>query len=73
MNRKGGKIAKHEELLLPESHGRDEDEELKPTRAVIDPDGVTFRSYSDGSAHYFTAGKINRHPAQSRSRHHFRF
>jgi queuine tRNA-ribosyltransferase len=57
LNRKGGKIAKREELLLPESHGRDEDEELKPTRAVIDPDGVTFRSYSDGSAHYFTPEK----------------
>ena len=59
LNRKGGKVAKHEELLLPESHGRDENEneEIKPTRAVIDPDGVTFRSYSDGSAHYFTPEK----------------
>ena len=59
LNRKGGKVAKHEELLLPEAHGRDEDlgEEIKPTRAVIDPDGVTFRSYSDGSAHYFTPEK----------------
>ena len=57
LNKKIGKIAKHEELLLPESHGRDEDEELKPSRAVIDPDGVTFRSYSDGSAHYFTPEK----------------
>ena len=59
LNRKGGKIAKHEELLLPEAHGRDENdgEEIKPSRAVIDPDGVTFRSYSDGSAHYFTPEK----------------
>lgn len=57
LNRKGGKVAKHEELLLPESHGRDEDEDLKPSRATIDPDGVTFRSYSDGSAHYFTPEK----------------
>ncbi|MEI6843066.1 MAG: tRNA guanosine(34) transglycosylase Tgt [bacterium] len=57
LNRKGGKVAKHEELLLPESHGRDEDEEIKPTRATIDPNGVTFRSYSDGSAHYFTPEK----------------
>jgi len=59
LNRKGGKVAKHEELLLPESHGRDENEneEIKPSRAIIDPDGVTFRSYSDGSAHYFTPEK----------------
>ena len=57
LNRKGGKVAKHEELLLPESHGRDEDDEIKPSRAIIDPDGVTFRSYSDGSAHYFTPEK----------------
>jgi queuine tRNA-ribosyltransferase len=57
LNKKIGKVARREELFLPESHGRDEDEELKPSRAVIDPDGVTFRSYSDGSAHYFTPEK----------------
>ncbi len=57
LNKKIGKVAKHEELLLPESHGIDEDEEMKPKRAIIDPDGVTFRSYSDGSAHYFTPEK----------------
>ncbi len=57
LNRKIGKIAKHEELMLPEAHGRDEDEEIKPSRATIDPNGVMFRSYSDGSAHYFTPEK----------------
>lgn len=56
-NKKIGKISKHEELLLPESHGIDEDEEMKPGRATIDPNGVTFRSHIDGSAHYFTPEK----------------
>ena len=56
-NKKIGKISKHEELLLPESHGIDEDEDLKPGRATIDPNGVTFRSHIDGSAHYFTPEK----------------
>lgn len=63
LNRKGGKVAKHDELLLPEAHGIDEDElnasamSALGRRAVIDPDGVTFRSYSDGSAHYFSPEK----------------
>jgi queuine tRNA-ribosyltransferase len=57
LNRKIGKVAKREELMLPEAHGRDEDSEMKPTRAIIDPNGVMFRSYSDGSAHYFTPEK----------------
>jgi queuine tRNA-ribosyltransferase len=57
LNKKIGKIAKREELLLPESHGIDDDVEMKPKRAIIDPNGVTFRSYSDGSAHYFTPEK----------------
>lgn len=57
LNKKVGKIAKKEELLLPENHAIDEDEEMKPKRATIDPNGVMFRSYSDGSAHYFTPEK----------------
>ncbi len=58
LNRKVGKISKkNEELLLPESHGRDEDTEIPATRATIDPNGVMFRSYSDGSVHYFTPEK----------------
>ena len=57
LNKKVGKVARREELLLPESHAIDEDDEMKPKRAIIDPNGVTFRSYSDGSAHYFTPEK----------------
>ena len=57
-NRKIGKISKNEELLLPEYHGRDEDpDDIKPRRAVIDPNGVTFRSHTDGGVHYFTPEK----------------
>ena len=44
---------KNEELLLPDTQ---EDEE-KPKIVKIDPDGVMFRSHSDGSAHYFTPEK----------------
>ncbi len=49
-----GKIAKQksEELLLSTSH-----EDGIPKIAHIDPNGVTFRSHSDGSAHYFTPEK----------------
>jgi queuine tRNA-ribosyltransferase len=57
LNKKIGKIAKKEELLLPETHAIDEDEEMKPKKATIDPNGVTFRSHIDGSAHYFTPEK----------------
>lgn len=42
-----------EELLLPDTT----DDEEKPKIATIDPNGVTFRSHSDGSAHYFTPEK----------------
>ncbi len=49
-----GKILhKKEELLLPEIS----DEEELPKIAQIDPNGVMFRSHSDGSAHYFTPEK----------------
>jgi queuine tRNA-ribosyltransferase len=56
-NRKVGKISKTKELLLPESHAIDEDKEIKLGKATIDPNGVTFRSHIDGSAHYFTPEK----------------
>jgi queuine tRNA-ribosyltransferase len=46
---------KEEELLLAER--RPDDEEVKPKIASIDPNGVTFRSHLDGSAHYFTPEK----------------
>jgi len=42
-----------EELLLSESV----EEEERPKVATIDPNGVTFRSHFDGSAHYFTPEK----------------
>ncbi|HLP43753.1 MAG TPA: tRNA guanosine(34) transglycosylase Tgt [Candidatus Nanoarchaeia archaeon] len=42
-----------EELLLADSKERDE----TPKIASIDPNGVTFRSHLDGSAHYFTPEK----------------
>lgn len=57
LDNKTGKIAKKEELLLPESHAIDDDGELKPKKAKIDPNGVMFRSHIDGSAHYFTPEK----------------
>lgn len=44
-----------EELLLAER--RPDDEEVRPKIASIDPNGVTFRSHLDGSAHYFTPEK----------------
>lgn len=49
-----GKISnkKTEELLLADTN-----EEELPKIAKIDPNGVTFRSHSDGSAHYFTPEK----------------
>lgn len=49
-----GKISnkKTDELLLPEVN----DVEM-PKIARIDPNGVMFRSHSDGSAHYFTPEK----------------
>ncbi len=57
-NRKIGKISdSRKELLLPETHAIDEDVELRPGKATIDPNGVTFRSHVDGSAHYFTPEK----------------
>jgi queuine tRNA-ribosyltransferase len=60
-NRKVGKISKNKELLLPESFARDdemaEEERMKLGKATIDPNGVTFRSHIDGTAHYFTPEK----------------
>ncbi len=41
-----------EELLLPELN-----DEERPKIAKIDPNGVMFRSHTDGSAHYFTPEK----------------
>ncbi len=54
------KISGNEELKLEESvesakDGRTVSEHFKP--AQIDPNGVTFRSHIDGSAHYFTPEK----------------
>ncbi|HBD24978.1 MAG: tRNA-guanine(34) transglycosylase [Candidatus Zambryskibacteria bacterium RIFOXYD1_FULL_40_13] len=43
-----------DELLLSESKVEEED---KPKIVKIDPNGVMFRSHSDGSAHYFTPEK----------------
>ena len=49
-----GKISnKNKELLLAEKL----DDEDFPKIAKIDPNGVTFRSHTDGSAHYFTPRK----------------
>ncbi len=51
-----GKISRKsqtEELLLPEIA----EESEQPKMARIDPNGVTFRSHVDGSAHYFTPEK----------------
>ena len=57
-NRKIGKISDtKKELLLPETHGIDEDVDIKPGKAIIDSNGVMFRSHIDGSAHYFTPEK----------------
>ncbi len=51
-----GKLTKiPAELLLENSP--DIDTEEKPKLATIDPNGVTFRSHIDGSAHYFTPEK----------------
>lgn len=50
------KVAKpNKELFLPAARPGDDDD--RPRRAVIDPNGVTFRSYTDGNAHYFTPEK----------------
>ncbi len=51
------KISKNktEELLL--SQNLEDDEKAKATTVKIDPNGVMFRSHSDGSAHYFTPEK----------------
>lgn len=49
---KVSKSKNEEELLLP-----DLNEEERPKIAKIDPNGVMFRSHSDGSAHYFTPEK----------------
>jgi queuine tRNA-ribosyltransferase len=49
-----GKIYdKNKELLLEDTLNDEE----KPKIATIDPNGVTFRSHSNGSAHYFTPEK----------------
>ena len=51
---------KNEELLLPEyteEQAEGNEEEAKATTVKIDPNGVMFRSHSDGSAHYFTPEK----------------
>src|SRR3989344_6469996 len=48
------KLAKGEELLLPEANQEKED---RPKIVKIEKDGVYFRSHSDGSAHYFTPEK----------------
>ena len=57
-----GKIAnkKEEELLLKEkteNSAEGNEEEAKAMKVTIDPNGVMFRSHTDGSAHYFTAEK----------------
>jgi len=61
-----GKISKKkdEELLLPEFSEEHAAGELTlgeattvPKIATVDPNGVMFRSHSDGSAHYFTPEK----------------
>jgi queuine tRNA-ribosyltransferase len=58
LDSKVGKIKKkNEELLLPQTHSVDEDADTKARKAVIDPNGVMFRSHIDGSAHYFTPEK----------------
>ena len=51
-----GKLTKIPAELLLESKP-DQDIEEKPKLATIDPNGVTFRSHIDGSAHYFTPEK----------------
>ncbi len=53
-----GKIAhgKTDELLLAEKK-EDNDLDERATTVKIDPNGVMFRSHSDGSAHYFTPEK----------------
>ena len=59
--KKFGKIARNQEnLLASPSHGARREEDFPDTlaiRATIDPNGVMFRSHSDGSAHYFTPEK----------------
>jgi len=54
--KKLGKLTKMPAELLLESKP-DQDVEEKPKLATIDPNGVTFRSHIDGSAHYFTPEK----------------
>lgn len=49
-----GKISKQSDELLLENIIEDED---LPKIATVDPNGVTFRSHTDGSAHYFTPQK----------------
>ena len=51
-----GKLTKIPAELLLES-APDQDTLEKPKLATIDPNGVTFRSHIDGSAHYFTPEK----------------
>ncbi len=51
-----GKLTKIPAELLLES-APDSDIEEKPKLATIDPNGVTFRSHIDGSAHYFSPEK----------------
>ncbi len=60
---KGHAVEGDEELQLAErtegsvGGGNGRDSEEKPKIASIDPNGVTFRSHLDGSAHYFTPEK----------------
>lgn len=48
---------KNEELLLPARNEFVEGSMTYKAPATIDPNGVMFRSHSDGSAHYFTPEK----------------
>ncbi len=55
-------LKKNDELILPEAVADIEDRETEQEKKVarlakIDRDGVMFRSYLDGSAHYFTPEK----------------
>lgn len=55
-----GKISnknKSEEFLLPERSENAEGKLTYKAPATIDPNGVMFRSHTDGSAHYFTPEK----------------
>lgn len=51
-------LKKNEELILPNSSSAEgTDNEAKATIVTVDPNGVMFRSHTDGSAHYFTPEK----------------